>query len=98
MDKTLSGKPNIMTTALRLLYIDNIFYMLLESEGGGGAHPLPPPPPRSATADHDDCPKSEDQIYPGSSTGGGGVFSLMMGQQPSITAPPRVGHPQGGGA
>ena len=24
MDKTLSGKPNIMTTALRLLYSDNI--------------------------------------------------------------------------
>ena len=26
MDKTLSGNPNLMTTALRLLYIDNILY------------------------------------------------------------------------
>ena len=26
MDNTLSGKPNIMTTTLRLLHIDNILY------------------------------------------------------------------------
>ena len=31
MDKTLSGKPNIMTTALRLLYIHvlTIFYIII---------------------------------------------------------------------
>ena len=38
--------------------------------------------------DHDDCAKSEDRVYPGSSTGGGGDL-LPIG------APPRVGHSQG---
>ena len=28
--------------------------------------------------DHDDCPKSEDKSYPGSSTGGGGLLPILL--------------------
>ena len=46
--------------------------------------------------DHDDRPKSGDQIYPGSSRAGGGGL-LPNGGLPAITAPPPVDHPHGGG-
>ena len=62
MDKTLSGKPNIMTTTLRLLYIDNILYNYINttrkekglcetvcSHRPPLSAPLAPPPPGSAT-------------------------------------------------
>ena len=42
----------------------------------------------------DGHPKSEDQLYPGSSTGGSSSY-WGGGGSSAKTAPPRVGHPQG---